>query len=209
MPVHIREVLWEMLMLSFIGLMAVLVVCFVLLCISGFERSMGLCVDYWNKRQYFIWKLVSGIIGSCFLLAIGLVCLFSPENFSDKTIIFLVIAAFIAVGIFSSIVHFIAWRRKQDLLKEKVKEFLEQEFEGAQANHISEAKERCVRKISNEHIFNNGYYYSRKQIEKAVTVFLNKAPGKRQRRENGRRQGDEGRNGPGRRGDRGGREAPG
>lgn len=107
----------------FFGLVTLLIF-FIVFCVLSVEWSMHLCVEYWNDRQYRLWKIICGLIGGCFLVAVIFLCVFSTDRFSDSMIkitIALVISAFIAMGIFLQTVHLIAWKNKCKILEEKIK----------------------------------------------------------------------------------------
>lgn len=113
-------------MWAFFGLV-VLLIFFIVFCVLSVEWSMHLCVDYWNEKQYRIWKIICCLIGCCFLLAVICLCVFSTDRFSDSMIkitIALVISAFIAMVIFLQTVHLIAWKNKCKILEDKIKKTL-------------------------------------------------------------------------------------
>ena len=111
----------------YLGLVALLIF-FIVFCVLSVEWSMHLCVEYWNDRQYRLWKIICGLIGSCFLVAVIFLCVFSADRFSDSMIkltILLVISAFIAMGTFLQIVHVIAWKNKCKILEDKIKKTIQ------------------------------------------------------------------------------------
>lgn len=102
-----------------------------------------------------------------FLISIILVCLFSKDRFSDKTIrimVILLITELFSMGIFNQIVHFIAWRKKNQILKDNIKELLSEKRDVVDKSkllkqclienrfHFTEKQvERCFKKVSQEY----------------------------------------------------------
>lgn len=93
-------------------------------CCFGFEKSMGLCIGFWSDKQYRILKIVCAIIGCCFLVALVLLCILSPNRFSEKMMkqaIIIDIAGFITMGLYIFIVYFIAWIGTRKELENKIR----------------------------------------------------------------------------------------
>lgn len=133
----------------------------------GFHSAMGLSLDYWSEKQFAILRWICVGIGSLFLISIILVCLFSKDRFSDKTIrimVILLITELFSMGIFNQIVHFIAWRKKNQILKDNIKELLSEKRDVVDKSkllkqclienrfHFTEKQvERCFKKVSQEY----------------------------------------------------------
>lgn len=139
----------------------------IILCFIGFHSAMGLSLDYWSEKQYTILRWICVGIGLLFLISIILFCLFSKDRFSDKTIrimIVLLVTEFLSMGMFSQIVHFVAWRKKNQILKDNIKELLSEKRDVVDKSkllkqclienrfHFTEKQvERCFKKVSQEY----------------------------------------------------------
>ena len=135
--------------------------------ISFFSSIGSSSRDYWSEKQFAILRWICVGIGSLFLISIILVCLFSKDRFSDKTIrimVILLITEFLSMGIFSQIVCFIAWRKKNQILKDNIKELLSEKRDVVDKSkllkqclienrfHFTEKQvERCFKKVSQEY----------------------------------------------------------
>lgn len=110
----------------FLALICVLIF-LIAICYFGFEMAMGLCIDYWSDKQYKLWKMICVAIGSCFLIAIVILCVVSEERFSAKMIkltLILVLTAYILMGMFIIILHFIAWIGTCKIIENKLRKYL-------------------------------------------------------------------------------------
>lgn len=130
-----------------------------LFAIIGFERSMWLSVDFWNKKEYKLFKIICGVIGGSFLLVIIFICITNKESSEElnKTILILDLSAFLTMGIFSQIIHLIAWRKKIKMLSRNIKELLE---ENKNIREMSELLNICY--------LENREYFTRKQIVRVL-----------------------------------------
>lgn len=136
----------------------ILLIFFMIICISSVEWSMGLCMEYWDDKQYRLWKLICGIIGCCFLIAILFVLLLSPDRFSDdmnRITIALVVSAIISMGLFLNIIHLIAWKNKQKILKDKIRKKIKDNLAG---------KDKA--KLLTDCLYENKEYFTDKQIKR-------------------------------------------
>ncbi len=148
-------------------LLALLIIA-TLCCTLGFERTMGLSVDYWKNRQYKLFKTICATIGVCFLVAIIVLTILSAERFSqgmNKVVFILVVSAFLSMALFSIVINIIAWKKKQDILIADIKNFVESELQTNAVTNKEELLESYLADYRNEYIFDNKLYYSQKQIK--------------------------------------------
>lgn len=108
-------------------ILIIILIGLILFCVLTLERAMWLCIDYWSDKQYKLWKMICVAIGSCFLIAIVILCVVSEERFSAKMIkltLILVLTAYILIGMFIIILHFIAWIGTCKIIENKLRKYL-------------------------------------------------------------------------------------
>lgn len=138
----------------------------IILCFIGFHSAMGLSLDYWSEKQYTILRWICVGIGLLFLISIILFCLFSKDRFSDKTIrimIVLLVTEFLSMGMFSQIVHFVAWRKKKQILKNNIMELISEKIDIVDKS-----------KLLNQCLIENRFHFTEKQIERCFKKVLQK-----------------------------------
>lgn len=136
-------------------------------CVFSFERAMWLCIDYWTKKQYRLWKIICAAIGLVYLLIINLFFLFSSNKSSDNTnriVFLLVISAYFTMSLFTQLIHFIAWNKKKKILQSNIRNSIVRETQKKESMFSDKNKllQICL--------YENRMNYSPKQIER---VFYN------------------------------------
>lgn len=132
----------------------------------GFDRTQSLSSDYWSDKQEKAFRLICCAIGLPFLLTIILVCIFSTERFSfamNKVELIIMLFELLAMVIFSQIIHFIAWKKKENILEQSIKEMLRE--------NESISDKRQLLKIC---IKENRINFSQKQIERKFNKIFKK-----------------------------------
>ncbi len=135
----------------------------------GLDRTMKLSLDYWSNRQFKLWQIICATIGTCFIIAIIFLAIFSAERFSQKMYriyLILTISGLFSMFLFSIIIALIAWKRKRDTLIANIKSFIEYEIETNAIINKNDMFKEYLADYRNGYIYGNKLYYTKQQIER-------------------------------------------